>query len=1308
MTRSAPSGRLAPRPLAAALLAGVVLAAAQAGCGRHADAPPLVGVARGALSALPDAFLVKDLVTDPRPGSNTSWGYASDGTTGWFKGCAPATGCELWRTDGTPAGTSLSIDLAPGPRASDATPLFAQAGTLYFAADDGTHGVEPWVSDGTVGGTRLLVDADGSGIWSPSWALGRVFFVAQGTGLYATDGTPEGTVLVQPALGSARISTVVELGGVGYFSVGDVGLYRTDGTPGGTSLVAAFGAWSADPVVLGTKVVVPGYPLFASDGTAAGTGPLGTPGSASYASQLTAVGSRVVFTAMTSGSRRELFATDGTTVTQLTSGGGNPEGLVPIAGGLVAFVASTPTAGREPWVTDGVTAWMVKDLYPGTGSGVVNYLAGGGGRAWFYGNSGTVRGLYVTDGTPAGTLCASIVAPHQLLGPLGSRFVYTGQDGATTRGVEPYLHDPAGAGTTVLLADTVPASSPGLEARGFGAEVGGRLVFPSNAGLMTTDGTAQGTTPLPGTVNAGAWTVGTLPDAVVYPGVLSGVSGLVSTDAMTTVLLGQLTLGATTIRTSLGPYQVNSARLGDILYFSGQDLLAANEVELWRTDGTPGGTARVVDLNPGSGSSNPSDLVAAGQRLFFSANVSAALAGVHGLWSTDGTGPGTARVTDATGRTFGVVGPAIARAGDVAVFLAGGEWWRSDGTPAGTRTFAAGAGTTQLAVGAGRYAFFESVNGVAGGTALWRTDGTAAGTILLARISPAPGAIQQLVAMNDLVFLVANDGVHGYELWRSDGTPEGTGLVRDVLAGPSSGVIGWLTPLPSRGFVAFSAYDEVSGAEPWLSDGTAAGTLRAADVVPGPGSSRPMNFAAAGPNLYFGADDGVHGYELWAVPIAGLADEAPPSISCPAGVAVDQVDASGADATFAATVVDNLTPADGIALSYLPPSGSRFAIGQTTVVATATDAAGNAASCSFPVRVRDTHPPEIACPSVMIVEATAPGGAPAVYPAPVATDAESVATVTSAPESGWTFPLGTTTVTAIAVDGGGNVASCAFDVVVRDTLAPALSCSDVVAAAASSEGAAVALAPPAASDAVSGSVAVTLAPASGALFPVGATPVTATARDAAGNVATCTFTVTVSDTAGPQVTCPGDQVAEAAGPGGAAVEFPEAVAVDAVSDTTVTYAPARGALFPLGDTPVTATGRDGAGNEGTCSFAVRVQDTTPPSITCPADVAVTTGGDAAPASLGEATATDAVSGVIAAQPSVPSGSSFPVGTTTVEFRATDGAGNTAICTLRVDVTREPQRGGGGGCSTGGSPAAALSLVLLLLATAPGRGRSRRR
>ncbi len=91
-------------------------------------------------------------------------------------------GRELWRTDGTPAGTVLLADILPGPVSSDPEGLTRAGGHIVFSVQDGIHGRELWTTDGTASGTRLLEDiAPGGASSSPrsfTAVGGKLFFTA--------------------------------------------------------------------------------------------------------------------------------------------------------------------------------------------------------------------------------------------------------------------------------------------------------------------------------------------------------------------------------------------------------------------------------------------------------------------------------------------------------------------------------------------------------------------------------------------------------------------------------------------------------------------------------------------------------------------------------------------------------------------------------------------------------------------------------------------------------------------------------------------------------------------------------------------------------------------------------------------------------------------------------------------------------------------------------------------------------------------------------------------------------------------------
>jgi hypothetical protein len=192
-------------------------------------------------------------------------------------------------------------------------------------------------------------------------------------------------------------------------------------------------------------------------------------------------------------------------------------------------------------------------------------------------------------------------------------------------------------------------------------------------------------------------------------------------------------------------------------------------------------------------------------------------------------------------------------------------------------------------------------------------------------------------------------------------------------------------------------------------------------------------------------------------------------------------------------------------------------------------------------------------------------------------------------------------------------------------------------------------------------------PASGSTFPLGTTTVNCSVTDSGGLSASGSFTVTVQDTTAPTVTVPANITAEATGPSGAAASF-TASANDLVDGSiTPSCSPASGSTFVLGNTTVTCSATDAAGNTGSASFTVTVRDTTAPAVTVPANMTIEATGPSGAVATFTASASDLVSGPLAATCSPATGSTFPLGTTAVNCSATDAAGNTGSASFSVSV-----------------------------------------
>ena len=335
--------------------------------------------------------------------------------------------------------------------------------------------------------------------------------------------------------------------------------------------------------------------------------------------------------------------------------------------------------------------------------------------------------------------------------------------------------------------------------------------------------------------------------------------------------------------------------------------------EAWGTDGTPAGTERLLDANPGPTDSDVSQFFAWQDHFYFTASNNA---GTYRLYRTDGSASGTEEI----GPLFADDGDAqrllgAAGNGEQALFRTVGttnfveNLWRYDGTTleqirAGfaTRTlFATDGGiylsgqeltgnttgyelyylpdgATDVALlrdiapgpSSSRPFGFRGVNGTVFFTAqtpeegreLWTTDGTAAGTQLLADTYAGRGDFTNgfdLEVLDETLYLIGFTPDTGFELFRAD--EGGVSLVRDIIPGATNS-----NPRGLRAFgdsLYFAAATPDAGSELWSSDGTAAGTQRILDLHPGEGSSNPSELTEVGGELFFVANDGSSGYEVW-------------------------------------------------------------------------------------------------------------------------------------------------------------------------------------------------------------------------------------------------------------------------------------------------------------------------------------------------------------------------------------------------------------------------------------------------------------
>jgi len=199
----------------------------------------------------------------PAPGPDITEMVEIDGIS-YFAAYDNVHGKELWKSDGTAAGTVMVKDLYLGSVSSNPANLTDVDGTLFFTAYDDTHGTELWKSDGSEAGTVLVKDIyEGSVSSSPQHllAVGDTLFLTayeqdNGRELWKSDGSAAGTVMVADIYAGSVSSdpqNLTDANGIVFFSAYEATngreLWQSDGSTAGTVLVANIrpGSSSSDP-----------------------------------------------------------------------------------------------------------------------------------------------------------------------------------------------------------------------------------------------------------------------------------------------------------------------------------------------------------------------------------------------------------------------------------------------------------------------------------------------------------------------------------------------------------------------------------------------------------------------------------------------------------------------------------------------------------------------------------------------------------------------------------------------------------------------------------------------------------------------------------------------------------------------------------------------------------------------------------------------------------------------------------------------------------------------------------------------------
>jgi ELWxxDGT repeat protein len=728
-----------------------------------------------------------------------------------------SNGNELWKTDGTSAGT-IRVRTFKSMRS-----LVASGSLLYFAADDGKNGVELWKTDGTGPGTGMVRNIGPAAASGDPLHLvdvnGTLYFAAHngvnGREVWKTNGTYSGTVMVKDIMtgrGGSAPNRLTNVNGTVYFQANDnvhgYELWKTNGTSAGTVMVK--------DIRTGSKV-------------------------GSFPELLTNVNGVLYFVAADNTTGRELWKSNGTSagtvrVRDIIPGSGSPaiDNSTNVNGTLF-FSANDGVNGKELWKSNGTSAGtvMVKDIKPGgagaDGASPMGNFEAINGRLYFVASNDTYYGsmqIHVSDGTAAGTKAirylTSIFAPVR-----PNLTYYKGSLFFTDQAYDDYESEIAGLfkmnldGTNQTIVKKLEHYyyaqdfTPDMIAGSTYLLLSGRLSPTGGQELLRSDGTTAGTVSVKDTYVAtnssqprNLVTVGNVAYFTAWQGVSgrdepAGPMGLFRTDG---------TPGGTLLLKS--HYLINYAtKAGNKLYYAGMDTYSSKRT-LYKVDG-PGSAP--VALRTGMG------------EIYNLANVNGSLYFIEDgtkLWKSDGTPSGTMLL-----RTFYHVYSISDYNGTAMIFTHNAsalELWKSNGTSSGTVKI------KELSLSGGRYYpmgpkgvarnlfFFAADNGTHG-YEMWRSNGTATGTFMISDLRtgdatvPIEIDIEDAAVMNDSLYFSAKDNTGTWALFRTDGSTVGTTKLRN-MNGPGK----LFVQLDDKLMIFVERPDVIS--DLWVSDGTMSGT----------------------------------------------------------------------------------------------------------------------------------------------------------------------------------------------------------------------------------------------------------------------------------------------------------------------------------------------------------------------------------------------------------------------------------------------------------------------------------------------------
>jgi len=806
----------------------------------------------------PQPSLVKDINKTPlsaiSPGSITPFQGIM-----YFSAESSEHGRELWRSDGTDAGTYLLKDITTGNNSSSPSMFTVVGNTLYFVANEVhkedyinyefEHHYELWKTDGTTQGT---VKVGYFPMQSPQTNLYEAYpnlqLVASNEALYFTVNNAPGGYELWKTQGS-NTQKVLDVSGNPYTGVyllraagnnvyftasnssANITLWRTDGTTIGTTLVkessTSYGISSL--TAIGDKLFFTfedGQELWKSNGTPEGT---------QLVKEINAGGlfdaNGLVYFTVATNPTTQLWKSDGTTEgTVLVKDGLIEPAIQTAIGTTIYFISSF-----QLWKSDGTAAGtlMIKSFEQEPSVSIQAKAANNILYIRVYANHTYVLSLWKSDGTTEGTMLLREFSPYE--NDVFSPFLVTLQESAYFVARETLWQSSGTPNSTLPVypgglsenQDSYPSSL---------LSVNGQVYFIVSDGasgfeLWKTDGSEANTVLVKRNGGTGPIQKANLlthSNTTVYFQIASynTANQLVNTQLWKSEGTAASTLLVKTLTTGI----IGETRSwnGFLYFFTGK--------QLWKSNGTSQGTVLVKNIN----TEFIGLLTVWNNALYFRDE--------NALWKSDGTEAGTIvlKTIEGDGIANFTPGNGLLYFTDYATGL-----WKTDGTPAGTVPFG------PKILGINSMVFFKSALYFSAAENLYKSNGTTAGTSVIKTIVKYDeNYVENVTVVGNILyftFLSFNSDLSIYnELWKSDGTPQGTQVVKPVYAQNLKAV---------NTTLLFETSRVVSGRfanQLWRSNGTAENTSQVSEL-----SVQLQYSVVAGNSIYFSGDDGKRGYELW-------------------------------------------------------------------------------------------------------------------------------------------------------------------------------------------------------------------------------------------------------------------------------------------------------------------------------------------------------------------------------------------------------------------------------------------------------------